>query len=105
MAGSVSTQELIDCCSPANEGALQCWGHGPNMAWVRENGHQISPPCPCVCVTAAQCLQTRSHRSQQNFLINNTHGLDATEASYPYNLHSRKGDNNQTWSHPHKQTR
>lgn len=62
---ALSEQELIDCCSPANEGALQCWGHGPNMAW--------------------------------NFLINNTHGMDATEASYPYNLHSRKGNNNQTW--------
>ena len=61
---ALSEQELIDCCSPANQGALQCWGHGPNMAW--------------------------------NFLINNTGGQDATEASYPYNLHSRKGNNNQT---------
>jgi len=52
--------------------------------------------CTDVVPTPAQSCWGHGPQATWNFLLNYTHGTDSTEASYPYNLHARKGNNNMT---------
>lgn len=86
---------------PKNQGAYgYCWAFGAAGSLEGMNVVQQKNPLQSLSeqelVDCCHACWGHGPNMAWNFFINSTHGYDSTEASYPYNLHSRHGDNNET---------
>lgn len=91
-----------------NQGAYgYCWAFGASGTLEGMNAIQQKNPleelseqqlvdCCSPGNVGAESCWGHGPQSSWNFLINHTHGVDSTEASYPYQLKARKGNNNMT---------
>jgi hypothetical protein len=84
-----------------------CWAFGASGTLEGMNAIQQRNPleelseqefidCCSPELEGADSCWGRGPNMAWNFLINNTHGIDSTEASYPYQAHARPGENNMT---------
>jgi hypothetical protein len=98
---SKNSEKVNAVTPPKDQGAYgYCWAFGASGSLEGMNVVQQKNPLQSLSeqelIDCCPACNGGPPQTSWNFFINNTAGVDSTEASYPYNLHARHGDNNQT---------